>query len=328
MKSRSRRHSNHTKRKHARNRTRRYGGRTSRLQTPRKGDLKSIEGVSCSMGRKKEDSKTASCYTDEHLYKLQHLWNMRHPDAKIMSNDPKKIRTELQKHLSGVCSTEACWLRQKFVDNPTAKQILKSAFAPEAPKSWKKNPAEWLSSVDIEKVMIQFEKAYPCFAFIGPSPIDYDTHMAYGECVWEELCKFDLESFVKKDKFKIGIIFNLDPHYKPGSHWVSLFINLRKGYIFYFDSGGDKAPKEVLRLVDTVVKQGKALGLDLKYIENTRGHQKEDNECGMYSLYAIAEQLRDSKHPAEFLHGGEITDHSMHLMRARFFSEPDSLSGK
>ena len=32
-----------------------------------------------------------------------------------------------------------------------------------------------------------YEKANDSFEFLGPSPIDYDTHKAYGECVWEEL---------------------------------------------------------------------------------------------------------------------------------------------
>jgi hypothetical protein len=202
---------------------------------------------------------------------------------------------------------------------------MRTAFAPEAPASWLKNPEEWLSSTDIEKVMYQFEKAYPCFEFIGPSPIDYDKHIEYGECVWEELCKFDMESFVKRGKFKIGIIFNLDPHYKPGSHWVSLFVNLRKGYVFYFDSAGSKPPKEVKRLVKKMIEQASKLGITLRYIENDRSHQKGDNECGMYSIFAIATQLRDSKLPQSFLTGGDISDQSMHEMRKRFFNNSGTL---
>ena len=47
-----------------------------------------------------------------------------------------------------------------------------------------------------------------------------------GKCVWEELCKFELEKQIEKGKNKIGIIFNLDKHYQSGSHWVSLFIDI------------------------------------------------------------------------------------------------------
>jgi hypothetical protein len=227
-----------------------------------------------------------------------------------------------------VCNTEACWLRQKFIDEKTAKDLLRYTFAPEAPPSWTKNPSEWLTSVDIERVMHQYEKKYPCFEFIGPSPIDYNQHIEYGQCVWEELCKLDLQQLVKRGKFKLGVIFNLDPHYKPGSHWVSLFVNLKKGYIFYFDSTGDPAPKEVRQLVKTITEQAGALGMQLEYVENDRVHQKQDNECGMYSLYAIASQLKDIRTPHSFLKGGEITDKNMHQLRGRYFNEPGTLSPK
>jgi len=116
--------------------------------------------------------------------------------------------------------------------NTKMEEELLDAFAPESPKEWKKNPNEWLSSIDILEVMNQYEKKYKCFEFLGPSPIDYDTHQLYGQCVWDELCHFKLAEQIKNGKTKIGIIFNLDPHYKGGSHWVSLFINIKKATIF------------------------------------------------------------------------------------------------
>ena len=76
--------------------------------------------------------------------------------------------------------------------------------------------------------MKQFEKKHNNFEFIGPSPIDFDDHEMFGECVWEELCKFDLQQKMRDKKEKIGIIFNLDPHDKPGSHWVAMFVNIPK----------------------------------------------------------------------------------------------------
>ena len=54
--------------------------------------------------------------------------------------------------------------------------------------------------------MKQYEKYYRCFEFIGPSPIDYDTHMYEGECVWKELCEFSLKDQIKSGKTKIGMI--------------------------------------------------------------------------------------------------------------------------
>ena len=257
--------------------------------------------------------------------KLKTYWNARHPDSKINTNNPKQIWESLKNKLSSTCNAESCWLRQKFVNDKVAREIRNYSFAPEAPSSWIQKPDEWLSSVDIEKVMKQYENAYHCFEFIGPSPIDYDTHLLNGECVWEELCKFDINSYIKRGKFKIGMIFNLDKHYQPGSHWVSLFVNIKKGYIFYFDSTGQKPGKEIKKLVKTITQQAKAINMDLEYIENKREHQKGNNECGMYSLYAIISQLKDSKQPNGFLKGEPITDKNMNMLRNSFFNKAGSL---
>ena len=83
-----------------------------------------------------------------------------------------------------------------------------------------KNPNEWLNSLDISRVMKQYENDYKCFDFLGPSPIDFDTFKENNECVWDEICNFDLNKSYTKGKRKFGFIFNLDPHYKGGSHWV------------------------------------------------------------------------------------------------------------
>ena len=107
--------------------------------------------------------------------------------------------------------------------------------------------------------MKQYEKAFKCFDFIGPTPIDFDTRKMYGECVWEELCHFELSEQIKNGHNKIGVIFNLDPHYKGGSHWVSLFINVKKKSIFFFDSAGEPIPKQIEKFVNTVIEQGKQL---------------------------------------------------------------------
>ena len=169
-----------------------------------------------------------SCYTDNALHKMRKLWNIRHPRNKIKSNDPKEIWNSLKANLASSCDKESCWLRSKFMEGNVDSELLNYTFAPKAPREWKNKPDEWLSSVDIESVMKQYEKFYKCFVFLGPSPIDYDRHKLYGECVWEELCKFNLSEEIKKNKNKIGVIFNTHPHYKSGEHWISMFINIKK----------------------------------------------------------------------------------------------------
>jgi hypothetical protein len=269
----------------------------------------------------KTAGKSYTCLEDETLYKLKELWNARHPESKIDTNDSKEIWNTLNSKLKGICNKESCWLKQKFVNGSLNKE-LEESYAPVSPKEWSKNPNEWLSSVDILEVMKQYEEKYKCFDFIGPSPIDFDTHKLYGECVWEELCHFNLEQEIKNGRFKIGVIFNLDPHYKGGSHWVSMFINIKKGEIFFFDSAGDKAPKQVMKLVNRIIKQGAQLKVPIKFKFDENHpieHQYGDTECGIYSLYFIAHMLED-RHDSKYFKTHILDDKYMQQFRKVYFN--------
>ena len=257
--------------------------------------------LKCSPSSNSVDNNT--CYSNKSLHILKEQWNARHPDKMIKSNDAREIWSELKMYLSDVCTTEQCWLKQQFIKNNLNKELLNYTFAPNAPESWKSNPNEWLNSLDILRVMKQYEKAYNRFVFIGPTPIDFDKKKLYGECVWEELCNFSLSKIMQRGKTKIGIIFNLDPHYKDGSHWVVLYIDLNKKQIFYFDSNGDKIHRNIKRLVKRIQTQGEQLPtpIKLKYDDNyPLEHQKRNTECGIYTMYFIIEQLRGAKSPEYF----------------------------
>jgi hypothetical protein len=164
------------------------------------------------------ETKDFSCYSSKSLDKLKSLWNKRHPDRKIEDTDPRAIWSALKNNMNSVCHQEACWLRQSFASSGMDKEMIHYTFAPQAPKEWKKNIHEWLSSIDIANSLKQYEHANPSFLFIGPSPVDFDDVLENGECVWEELCKFDIMKHVKNGKHKIGIVFNTDPHDRPGEH--------------------------------------------------------------------------------------------------------------
>jgi hypothetical protein len=251
--------------------------------------------VQCSPLSQQRNNKKYTCLPDNILLQLRELWNARHPDVIIHSKSPEDIWNLLKQFLENVCNKESCWLKQHFT-NGQMKMVLNDMYAPKSPNEWKLNPNEWLSSVDIMNVMRQYEYAYQCFNFIGPSPIDYDTHKINGECVWEELCEFSLKDEIKKNINKIGIIFNLDPHYKSGSHWVSLFVNIKKSDIYYFDSAGDKIPNQIMKLVEKITEQGKQLQLPIhfKFDQNHPvEHQYGNTECGVYSLFFIIYMLQD-----------------------------------
>ena len=283
--------------------------------------LKSLEKLNCSPKDKKEINGF-TCYTDKSLYKLRDLWNARHPDVKINTNNTKEIHSLLTEYLSGVCNKESCWLKQKNEFGPVSHDMTDS-FAPESPDEWKENPNEWLSSVDIMKVMKQYEKAYKCFDFIGPTPIDFDTRKLYGECVWEELCNFSLADQIKNGKTKIGIIFNTDPHNRPGQHWISMFINIKSGFIFFFDSTGEKPSAEIMKLVNRVKEQGLSLSPKkvFKFDSNSGiEHQYGNTECGIYSLFFIVHMLED-KMTEHYLKTHIIKDDYMQKFRKVYFND-------
>jgi hypothetical protein len=203
------------------------------------------------------------------------------------------------------------------------KEDMKNSFAPESPHEWKKNPNEWLSSIVIMDVMKQYEKAYKCFEFIGPSPIDFDTKMLYGECVWEELCNFSLKNQIKNGKTKIGIIFNTDPHNKPGQHWISMFINIKKRQIFFFDSTGDKPAPEIMVLVERIKKEGENMTPKIHlHFDSNEGveHQYGNTECGVYSLFFIVHMLED-KLTSHYLKNHILKDNYMEKFRKIYFNE-------
>jgi hypothetical protein len=140
--------------------------------------------------------------------------------------------------------------------------------------------------------MKQYEEAFPWFRFLGALPIDFSAPDPYlqnkskKQCMHPEICDLSLAKEYEQGKRAIGIIFNLDPHFKGGSHWVGLYIdfhNLKKPIVGYSDSYGFKPDKRIARLMRSLKLQAPAIQLSF----NARRFQKSNTECGMYSLYFI-----------------------------------------
>jgi hypothetical protein len=290
-----------------------------------------------------------TCYTPAILEHIKVEYNKSHPAKdRILTKDPVKIWKELDRRLSH-CNKEDCWLNQ-IHDNKLRKMIDRYMFAPDQPYEWKRNPTEWLSNYDILNVLEQYELVYKNFEFIGPTPIDFDTRLggegnAYDignerkstegaggkKCVWNDLCHFSIKEKIREKKTKIGIIFNLDKHDESGSHWVSLFIDIKRRFLFYFDSAGGEMPPEVTRLIARVQSQAKELRFHFKeYANGSHDHQKGNTECGMYSLFFIVTMLTGKHTPTSkkmplgkildlFLHGN-IPDKTMEDYRDEYFN--------
>jgi hypothetical protein len=266
--------------------------------------------------------KKYSCFNSRDLKKLKESWNIRHNDDVIRFDEPKEIWLSLKEKLHNVCKKESCWLRQNFVKSELGRQLL-SSFAPEKPKSWKKKPYEWLSTTDIQKVMKQYEDAYDDFEFIGPSPIDYNTNIN-NTCVWPELCNFNLEEKMLNGIKNIGIIFNLDKHNEPGSHWVAVFISLDEKKIYYFDSNKvykKEIPKQIFELVDSLNNDSLNnfnFKFDFEY-NNKMEHQKQNTECGIYCIYFLTQLITKQKKWSDFM-SERIPDNEMKKLRNIFYN--------
>ena len=61
----------------------------------------------------------------------------------------------------------------------------------------------WLSTLDIQSVLKQFEKKYTDFIFLGAVPADFDLKDSMGKCIVHEMCKLNLEKLYKRGIRKV-----------------------------------------------------------------------------------------------------------------------------
>lgn len=232
----------------------------------------------------KTKKKNYSCFNKKHLIKMIKEWNKQNKQDKIKYKDTDKLSLLWKKLDSKInnCDSEWCWLDKLVKD----KNKFKNIFRPKHPKSWLKNKNEWLSNVDIERVLNQYQDIYDDFVFLGAIPIDFD-YKIFDKCVSEKLCKLKIKNYLNKGITKIGIIFNTDKHHQPGSHWISLFIDLKRKGIYYFDSVGIIYPEEINKLIYKISKQCELLKYDMSIEYNKNNHQLGNSECGVYSIHFI-----------------------------------------
>lgn len=237
-----------------------------------------------------------SCFTLDALMEITKAYN-----ADIASNQDKiplkwtsdhdlhaykkYLVQQLTEKLSHVCDQDQiCWLKQAFmkkVKPTTYKEISKNTFAPKGPNG----KFTWLNTTNINQVMEQYESKYKDFKFFGAVPIDFDD--------LPELKIFDLnfKQLSDKNTNQLGFVFNLDEHWKSGSHWVALYGNLKKGQIDFFDSYGIAPDKRIKALMKRMQAYCKEAGLDAKLRYNKFRHQYKNSECGVYSLNFIIRLL-------------------------------------
>ena len=242
-----------------------------------------------------KENQKISCFTKNSLIKIAKSYNETFKGTKkipVSNRTKKQLWNGIREKLSSKCSTEWCWIDQDFVKKTKSTEILKHTFRPKRPKSWNKNKHEWLSTIDINKVMKQYEKKYKDFLFIGPVP--RDCYM--GSSLSCELTNLRLDKLLKYKIYKLGIVYNLDYSFMSGSHWVAVYLDIKDRSVTYYDSYGHKPPTEIEGLMDTFKYKLGEMGIKIKDKYNTKRHQYGGSECGIYSMNYIIERLKGKKH--------------------------------
>jgi hypothetical protein len=214
--------------------------------------------------------------------------------GKLGIQSSKNLRPAIEKQLGVSPNAERTFVNALPIDEGKKKQLLDTYLRPPQPEAWKSDPDKWLDSNDIESVMKQYEDAFPDFEFMGPYPIDfaapdpYITRVGGGKkCLINEVCELRVQEALKNGTKYIGIIYNLDPHFKSGSHWVASFLDIPKHRAYYFDSYGMYPPKQIATFMKWLTTQDPRIKLQY----NGRRFQHSNTECGMYSLYFVIRML-------------------------------------
>jgi len=213
-----------------------------------------------------------------------------------ITKSPNIIHKDILKILkaNNKTSNETVLLSMNTIIGELSKEKLErftNSFKPKKPKEWKNNKNEWLSNIDIEKVLKQYSEAYPGFHLHGPTAIDFKLKEG-NICKVDDLCKFNLKKHLNNKETKLGFVFNTDPHNESGEHWISLYVdckgeNLDVPTIYFFDSTGDSPPAEVEELINIIIEQGKKENINFTYLCNDIQHQTGNTECGIYTIHFI-----------------------------------------
>jgi hypothetical protein len=269
--------------------------------------------------RNNKTVKDTSCLTPEVMRKVVKHYNRRVPNNPIQSADhkhPAILWNEMNERMRNQCKgNERCWINSVVTDKNEKTTLEEESFVPKKPEEWKRNPNMWLTNIDIENVLHQYEKVNPKFVLLGPTPIDFDKRQPNSECVENSLCHFNLKHQKNIGKTKIGIVFNTEPHEMSGEHWISMFIDLDEHFLMFFDSTGHGTPPQILEFVKRIKRQSKIYKIPLKQYFNRMRHQTGNSECGIYTLFFIITMLTGN---AEFRKNNMNTEEKIQLFLKDF----------
>jgi hypothetical protein len=286
----------------------------------------------CSPAAQTNYKKYSTCLSPDDLTVIADRYN-KVSDEKISKKylkQPKKLYKKLLDLTKCDQGNDACLINQPLIKQSDIIQRLSKRFRPKMRASWLANEREWLNTLDILTVMKQYEEKYEDFEFLGVFPVDFALKYNSSDiCISKKMCTFTVAEFLaKKVKKQFGMVINLDKHDGPGSHWVALYVNLnfdkRQCGAVYFDSGGLQPPKEVKLFLKDLQTEINLIGFpdQFKFYYNQTPYQKQNTECGMFSMIFIISclehQYKQFKELKEYfntlnLHDDLVFNHRRHL---------------
>lgn len=268
--------------------------------------------------------ENGSCIPLELLIEMAKAYNKYHQNEKskyikldskmdtLYPDDYKKyLLLEFKNRFEG---DQKDWINSKYLELMSEEHkdhLENKVFRPDGPQG----RFDWLSTIDINQVLYQYEEKYPDFKFLGAVPMDF---MDLDHLPFKKLRLDDLE----KEKYKrFGVIFNTDKSTGRGKHWISLFCDLEKGQIYFSDSMGTRQPKEVnefMKIIEKyLVEKKKISNPDVRY--NKTQHQKGNSECGVYSINFILRLLKGKTF--DHLTKKRLTDNQVNKCRIKYFGK-------
>jgi hypothetical protein len=255
-----------------------------------------------------------SCISLNLLVSMATAYNKTNP-SKLISLYPKMHQSDYKKYLLSefvekIGPNQKEWAKSKYFESLNANdkdKLENKTFRPDGPQG----RFDWLSTIDINQALYQYEDKHNDFKFLGAVPIDF-AELDY--LPFKTLNFKDLEN----EKYKrIGVIFNTDKSTQRGKHWISLFFDLEKAQIYFSDSVGIKPPEPVRQFIQKIEKYLNSKGLNVDSRYNKTEHQKKNTECGVYSINFILRLLKGKTF--EQITEKKINDDKINQCRMRYF---------
>lgn len=291
------------------------------IDTPKSSEINpnSPRDYRCAPSKKFNDG---SCISLDILIHMAEIYNESNKNKIILSSkletlNPKKYKRylvkEFSQRLDDICDNQRCWIKQDFVkrmDKKIKNDLSKNTYRPKGTQG----RFDWLSTTNIDQVIKQYEDKYQDFKFLGTVPIDFDDLPGLG------IKNLNFMDLINNNKTKIGIVFNLDEHHKSGSHWVSMYSDLKKGNVYFFDSYGLKPEKRIRKFMRRVTRfiENDLTNKNVDVRHNKNRHQYKNSECGVYSINFIVRQLNGETF--DDITSNKILDNKMNKCREVYFT--------